>query len=132
MGVEDYLLTSTISGVIAQRLVRTLCPHCRKPYDADLALLARLNIDSSESVTLYAAGGCASCGGTGFLGRSTIAEVLTMSDTLRHLVLSRAEATVIRKAAADEGMLSMHANGMRKVLVGLTTVEEVLRATRST
>jgi general secretion pathway protein E len=132
MGMEDYLLTSTVSGVIAQRLVRSLCPHCRKPYAADPALLERLQIAARGPVTLYAAGGCAQCSGTGFQGRTTIVEVLTMTDTLRHLVLGRAESSVLRKAANDAGMRSMHAHGMQKVLAGETTVEEVLRATRST
>jgi general secretion pathway protein E len=130
MGIDDFLLTSTISGVIAQRLVRTLCPHCRKPYAADPALLARLQIDRA-SATLYAADGCASCNGTGYAGRSSIVEVLVMSDALRHLVLEHAEAGAIRRQASAEGMRSMHADGMAKVLAGETTVEEVLRATRA-
>ncbi len=135
MGIEDYLITSTLSGVIAQRLVRTLCPHCRKSYDADRALLERLQIAPlmDGSVTLlYAAQGCPPCNGTGYSGRSSIVEVLVMSDAIRHLVLAHAEAGAIRKQAAAEGMRSMHAHGMTKVLVGETSVEEVLRATRAT
>jgi general secretion pathway protein E len=132
MGVEDYLLTSTISGVIAQRLVRSLCPHCRKPYTAEPALLERLQIAATGSVTLHAAGGCDRCNGTGFAGRSSIVEVLVMTDALRHLVLAHAESSAIRRAAAEAGKRSMHAHGMEKVLAGQTTVEEVLRATRST
>jgi general secretion pathway protein E len=133
MGIEDYLLTSTINGVIAQRLVRTLCPHCRKPYEAMPELLARLQItpQGDAPTVLYAPGGCAHCAGTGYSGRSTIVEVLVMSDKLRHLVLARAEAGAIRKLAMEEGMRSMHAHGMQKVLAGQTTVEEVLRATRA-
>jgi general secretion pathway protein E len=131
MGVEDYLLTSTIAGVLAQRLVRTLCLHCRKPYDADPALLERLQIAQSRA-TLYAAQGCAQCGDTGYAGRTTIVEVLVMTDTLRHLVLEHAEAGAVRRQAGLEGMRSMHADGMAKVLAGQTTVEEVLRATRAT
>jgi general secretion pathway protein E len=135
MGIEDYLLTSTISGVIAQRLVRTLCPQCRKPYEADPALLERLQIAPREdggATLLYAAQGCPSCSGTGYAGRSSIVEVLVMSDAIRHQVLAHAEAGAIRKQAAAEGMRSMHAHGMIKVLAGETSVEEVLRATRAT
>ncbi len=133
MGIENYLLTSTIRGVIAQRLVRTLCPQCRKPYDADPALLDRLEIAHLPGgAVLHAAQGCAQCNGTGYSGRSSIVEVLVMSDTLRHLVLEHAEAGAIRKQATLEGMRGMHADGMAKVLAGQTTVEEVLRATRST
>ncbi|MBL6852437.1 MAG: Flp pilus assembly complex ATPase component TadA [Alphaproteobacteria bacterium] len=131
MGVEDYLLTSTVSGVIAQRLVRSLCLHCRKPYTADPPLLERLQIDARAPITLYAPGGCVRCGGTGFQGRSSIVEVLTMNEALRHLVLARTETSALRQAAADAGMRSMHAHGMQKVVAGQTTVEEVLRATRS-
>jgi general secretion pathway protein E len=132
MGVEDYLLTSTISGVLAQRLVRNLCPHCRRPYNADPALIERLQVNTTGPTTLYSPGGCAQCAGTGFAGRSSIVEILVMTDTLRHLVLSRAEAGAVRKAATGEGMRSMHLNGMQKVLAGQTTIDEVLRATRST
>ena len=135
MGIEDYLLTSTISGVIAQRLVRTLCPQCRKSYEADPALLERLQIaprPDGGATLLYAAQGCPSCSGTGYAGRSSIVEVLVMSDAIRHQVLAHAEAGAIRKQAAAEGMRSMHAHGMIKVLAGETSVEEVLRATRAT
>jgi general secretion pathway protein E len=132
MGIEDYLLTSTISGVLAQRLVRTLCRHCRKPYEAPPALLERLLPSGHPGpTTLFAAGGCAHCNNTGFAGRSTIVEVFVMSDAIRHLVLGHAEAAAIRKQAAAEGMRSMHTHGMQKAFAGLTTIEEVLRATRS-
>ncbi|HEY4943383.1 MAG TPA: type II secretion system ATPase GspE [Rhizomicrobium sp.] len=134
MGIEDYLLTSTIRGVIAQRLVRTLCPHCRKPYDADPALLDRLQIApqaSGSATVLHAAQGCERCNATGYAGRSSIVEVLVMSDAIRHLVLAHAEAGAIRQQAALEGMRSMHAHGMAKALAGETSVEEVLRATRA-
>ncbi len=132
MGIEDYLLTSTIGGVIAQRLVRTLCPACRKPYEADPALLERLQIAPRGGTTVfYAAQGCSACNGTGYAGRSSIVEVLVMSDALRHQVLAHAEAGALRKQAASEGMRSMHAHGMAKVLAGETSVEEVLRATRA-
>lgn len=132
MGIEDYLLTSTISGVLAQRLVRTLCPHCRRPYEAPPALLDRLQIAPGRSATtLFAAGGCSQCGNSGFAGRTTIVEVFVMSDPIRRLVLDHAEASAIRKQALREGMRAMHAHGMEKALSGLTTVEEVLRATRS-
>ncbi len=132
MGIEDYLLTSTINGVIAQRLVRTLCLHCATPYDAPPALLEKLQIaPRGGAAVLRAPRGCARCNNTGYAGRSTIAEVLVMSDAIRHLVLGHAEAGAIAKQAAAEGMRSMHADGMAKALAGLTSVEEVLRATRA-
>jgi general secretion pathway protein E len=134
MGVEDFLLTSTINGVVSQRLVRTLCPSCREPYEALPELAARMQIApraDGRPQTLYRAKGCAQCGGTGYHGRSSIVEVLAMSDAIRQLVLARADTGAIRRAAIADGMRTMHAHGMTKVLAGLTSVEEVLRATRS-
>jgi general secretion pathway protein E len=81
--------------------------------------------------TLYRAKGCAQCGGTGYFGRSSIVEVLTMSDAIRQLVLSRADTGAIRRQAVAGGMRTMHLHGMKKALAGQTSVEEVLRATRS-
>jgi general secretion pathway protein E len=133
MGVEDYLLTSTINGVAAQRLVRTLCLHCREPYDALPEFVERMQIGEltkKKPVKLYRAAGCARCNGTGYLGRSSILEVLPMSDAIRQLVLKHAESGLVRKAAIDEGMQTMHTHGMKKALAGVTTVEEVMRVTR--
>jgi general secretion pathway protein E len=133
MGVEDFLLTSTINGVVSQRLVRTLCPHCREPYEVLPELAGRMQIapraDGRPHI-LYRAKGCGQCGGTGYFGRSSIVEVLTMTDALRQLVLSRADTGAIRASAAASGMRSMHMHGMTKALAGQTSVEEVLRATR--
>jgi general secretion pathway protein E len=133
MGVEDFLLTSTINGVVSQRLVRTLCPHCREPYEVLPELAGRMQIapraDGRPNI-LYRAKGCGQCGGTGYFGRSSIVEVLTMNDALRQLVLSRADTGAIRARAAASGMRTMHMHGMTKALAGQTSVEEVLRATR--
>jgi general secretion pathway protein E len=129
MGIEDYLLTSTIRGVIAQRLVRKLCRHCRRPYQADPALLERLEIGEPID-TLYAAQGCEACNATGYVGRSSIVEVLVMSDAIRHLILEHAEAAAIRRQATADGMRSMYLHGMRKAAAGETSIEDVLRATR--
>ncbi len=133
MRVEDYLLTSTVSGILAQRLVRTLCPHCRTPQPADPALLGRLGTgfaDLPAEPTVYAAAGCKRCRGSGFRGRTTILEFLPVTDRIRSLVLRHAEAQELRRAAVEEGMLTMYDDGLRKVLDGVTTVEEVLRVTR--
>ncbi len=96
MGVEDFLLASTITGVIAQRLVRTLCARCSKPYAPDKALAGRLGV-SAVGAVFHAAVGCEACGGTGYAGRTSIAEVLTMSKAIRALVLSHAEAEATAK-----------------------------------
>jgi len=133
MGVEDYLLTSTINGIVAQRLVRVLCPHCREPHEALPVLLEKLQVaprSDGSAIVLHRPKGCAECGGTGYFGRTSIVEVLTLSDPLRAMILARAEAGALRRKAVEEGMQTMHAHGMKKVLAGETSVDEVLRATR--
>ena len=133
MGVEDYLLTSTIVGIQAQRLVRTLCPQCKQPYTAlpELVEQMRLNKFSKEpEITLWHAKGCSHCANTGYIGRISIMEVLPMTDSLRSLVMKHATATELRAEAVREGMLTMYEDGLRKALKGVTTFEEVLRVTR--
>ena len=128
MGVEDYLLTSTINGILAQRLVRRLCPHCREPYEALAELAARFaHLDTGATVTLYRPRGCDQCNGTGYRGRLVISEVLLMTDPIRKLVLGHATATEIQRVAIAEGMATMYQDGLRKALDGRTTIEEVLR-----
>ncbi len=129
MGVEDYLLTSTINGILAQRLVRRLCPHCREAYAPLPELLAKFRRVAPDlhSVRLFRAKGCEQCNGTGYRGRLVIAEMLRMSDPIRRAVLEHATATEIQRIAREEGMLTMYEDGLRKSLLGWTTLEEVLR-----
>jgi len=131
MGVADYLVTSTVNGVLAQRLVRQLCPHCREPYDALPELVRQIGIadDRSAGTTLYRAAGCEVCRGTGYHGRTVVTEFLTMTDSLRRLVLDGADARTLRQAAVENGMRTMYADGMLKALAGITTLEEVMRVT---
>jgi general secretion pathway protein E len=132
MGVEDYLLTSTINALVAQRLVRKLCPVCRQPHEALPELADRLQLPAlagSGPIVLHRAVGCSNCNGTGFHGRTSILEVLIVSDAIRQLVLRRAGSHSLQQLAEKEGMQSMQAHGLRKALAGLTTVEEVLRVT---
>lgn len=132
IGVEDYLLTSTVNGIVGQRLVRRLCPHCREPHQIDAALFVKLDLVPAErgEVTAYRPKGCAQCDGAGYFGRTTILEILAFSDAIRALVMRHAQAREIQQQAVAEGMLTMLQDGMRKVLAGLTTVDEVLRVTR--
>ncbi len=131
MGIEDFLLTATISGLVAQRLVRLLCPHCREPYEAAPGFAEKMQIaHSGAPLMLHRAKGCEACNGTGYLGRSAVVEVMTMSDALRALILAHADVGALRRQAVADGMQTMHAHGMKKVLAGETSVEEVLRATR--
>jgi general secretion pathway protein E len=133
MGVPDYLLTSTVNGVAAQRLVRTLCPHCREPFRPLPELVAQLGLArhaEGDEIMLYRPRGCAECGDTGFLGRTTIFETLILSDAIRRLVLRRTESGELQRAAIGEGMRTMFEDGMIKALAGDTTIEEVLKVTR--
>jgi len=133
MGVEDYLLTSTVIGILAQRLVRTLCPACKEAYTALPELVDELGLRkfaSTPDVTLYHAKGCKDCGGTGYIGRVSIIEMLPMSDHLRTHVMRHATSAELRVEAIKEGMVTMYEDGMRKALAGITTFEEVLRVTR--
>lgn len=131
MGVEDYLIASTCNAILAQRLIRTLCPDCCKPYEASSVYLARLGVRCEEARTLFKSGGCSSCGGSGYRGRTTIIEILPLTEAIRNLVLRRASAAEINQRAVEEGMRTMQAHGMEKAVAGLTTVDEVLAATRA-
>ena len=130
MGVEDYLLTSTLNAVMAQRLVRRLCPACRRPVEYTETLEARvpgLARHLGADGTLYTAVGCPECGGTGYHGRTAIQELLVIDDDLRQLILAREEAQRIEAAACERGMRTMYDEGLRKAAAGITSVEEVLR-----
>jgi general secretion pathway protein E len=133
MGLEDYLLTSTINGIAAQRLVRTICAACKTPYEPSPELLRQMGlpvaVEGSRTI-LYRPSGCAACSSTGFKGRTMIVELLVVSDPIRRLILKHAEAQEIRQLAVEEGMRSMYLHGMSKVLAGTTTFEEVVRAVR--
>jgi general secretion pathway protein E len=130
MKVEDYLITSTVTGIMAQRLVRKLC-HCRESYPAIPELIASVKhaADIGDGPMLYRPVGCEHCHG-GYTGQTAIIEVLVMTNEIRRLVLARAEAHEIHRAALDQGMRSMEQDGVLKALAGETTIEEVLRVTR--
>jgi general secretion pathway protein E len=130
MGVEDYLVTSTITGVLAQRLVRKLCEACREPYVALPELVAQLRLSANGDVVLHRPRGCDACRGTGYTGRIAVMEFLVISDTIRRLVLRHAESGEIHRAGAAEGLHSMYEDGLTKALLGITSLEEVLRVTR--
>jgi general secretion pathway protein E len=135
MGLEDYLLASTLIGITAQRLIRTLCPHCREPYPALPELIDEMQLrrfTEADPITFCRPVGCPRCNGTGYHGRSGIAEMLVMSDEVRRLTLRRAEAMEIQRAAVAVGMHTLYEDGSRKALKGSTSLEEVLRVTTDT
>ncbi|MGN5594312.1 type II secretion system ATPase GspE [Stutzerimonas nitrititolerans] len=128
MGVEPFLISSSLLGVLAQRLVRVLCNDCKRAYVADEAECALFGIDPSEAPTLYHAEGCDVCRQLGYRGRTGIYELVLFDDTLRSMIHTRvAEQEMIRHAR--ELGPSIRADGLRKVLEGVTTIEEVLRVT---
>jgi len=132
MGVQDYLLTSAVIGIQAQRLVRTLCGECREAYEPIDEVVTRWELDrftESESVTLLRPVGCDACGGTGYTGRVAIVEILLMTDPIRELILRRSDVGDIARLATTQGMVTMRNDGLAKAVAGLTTIEEVLRVT---
>lgn len=132
MGLEDYLITSTVNGILGQRLVRRLCPHCRESYEPMPEVAAELklwNFSHERDIHLYRPKGCELCDGTGYKGRLAITELLVMTDDIRRLVMSNAPARKIEEQALLEGMQTMYDDGIQKSVQGYTTVEEVLRVT---
>jgi len=132
MGLEEYLLSSTINGILAQRLVRKLCPSCKEVYPASETLIEELQLrrwQPEGEIQLYKPIGCPACNGIGYKGRVAIIEFLTMTDTLRKQIIKHEEAHVIQQQAIKEGMQTMYDDGVGKALLGITTLEEVLRVT---
>jgi general secretion pathway protein E len=129
MGIEAYLVASTLAGVLAQRLVRKLCPACKGPYEPSAAERAVFRENAPER--LYRAAGCAACNFTGFKGRTGIYELLTVDEDLRRLVHDRADERDIRDKAVAGGMVRLRDDGLRWVRDGSTSLDEVLRVTRA-
>ena len=134
MGLEDYLMTATLKAVLAQRLVRKLCHHCREPEDAPAPLRERFGLDrlaGNHPIILYHPRGCPECRGTGFRGRRAIAELLVPNRTTDRLILDGADDLTIERAAIEGGMRPIFDSGLLAVLEGDTTIEEVVRCIRS-
>jgi general secretion pathway protein E len=133
MGIEPFLVTSSIVAIIAQRLVRILCSHCKEVYVPDEESLYNLGLDRSvlKNNTFYRKKGCNLCMQTGFRGRSAIFEILIVDEEIKRLVLKTSDANQINELAVKQGMITLQRDGIDKVLSGTTTIEEVLRVTRS-
>lgn len=130
MNIEPFLVASTLIGVLAQRLLRTLCPQCKQPYNPTPEELAEVTLRPTPGMKLYKEVGCPACLETGYRGRSGIYELLTVDETIRRLVLKNVDAGTIKKAATDAGMRTLLQDGARKATLGLTTTEEVLRVAK--
>ncbi len=133
MGVEDYLLTSTVNGILAQRLVRSLCKTCRQPYEPLPEVVQEFGLEryaGGKPITLYRPVGCEACAATGYSGRLGIMEMMPMTDSIRSLVMRHAVSGDLRRQAIAEGMQTLYEDGLRKVVAGIVTLDEVLRVTR--
>jgi len=132
MGMEDYLLSSTIIGILAQRLVRAACPHCQVPYTPDPAVLHEMKMDgvNPEEMKIFDVKGCSQCGNTGYWGRFGIYELLRVTEDIQRLIMEKKDANVIKDQARKSGMRTLREDGWQKVREGTTTVSEVLRVTQ--
>jgi general secretion pathway protein E len=132
MGIEDYLLTSTLIGILAQRLVRVTCPSCKEEFSYDDSLLKQLGIPPEEAsrVKMVKPKGCAECGFTGYRGRTGIFEFLRVTDEIRALILQRKDSQVLKELARQRGMRTLRQDGWLRVKEGVTTVQELLRVTQ--
>jgi type IV pilus assembly protein PilB len=129
MGIEPFLVASSIECVVAQRLARTLCTACRRPTKVTKATLVENGFEVSAGISAHEAVGCRRCGGTGYKGRTGLYETMPITDEIRSLVLQRASAAEVAEVAVQQGMRRLRGDGLDKVKQGLTTVEEVVRVT---
>jgi type IV pilus assembly protein PilB len=131
MGVEAYQFVSALNCVLAQRLVRTICHHCKRPASVSRALLEESRLDPSlaSTHTFYEGLGCIECGGTGYKGRTAICELLDLSDPIREMILEKRPTSEIKKAARDEGMRFLRESAVERVMEGSTTLREINKVT---
>jgi type IV pilus assembly protein PilB len=129
MGIEPFLIASSVIMISAQRLVRKLCPLCRTLYQADKQLMGSLGFPSDEKLTFYRANGCNRCRSLGFSGRTVITELFEMTAEMREMIMKEANNEEVRKFACSKGMKTLRESGLAKAKAGITTVEEVLRVT---
>ena len=132
IGIEPYLVTSAVHLVMAQRLVRRICPHCKEPYEPDPKAVMALVGEAREGGVFYRGAGCKQCKGRGFLGRTAIFEMLEITPELSELVMKGASAAMLRQKALEAGFVPLRENAARKALDGITTVEEALGVSTET
>jgi type IV pilus assembly protein PilB len=131
MGVEPYNFVSALNCILAQRLVRMICPHCKKrvTYPDEYLVESGFKAEEWRDVPFYEGAGCFECGGTGFRGRSAISELLDLSDNIRDLILNRRPSTEIRRRAREEGMTFLRDSAVEKAREGITTLKEINKVT---
>ncbi len=131
MGVEAYNFVSALNCILAQRLVRVICEHCKRPVHYPDSALIESGLDPKEwrDVTLMEGAGCFECGGTGFRGRSAIHELLDLTDRIREMILDRRPTSEIKRAAKEEGMTFLRESAVAKMRAGITTLREINKVT---
>ncbi|MEO7099180.1 MAG: GspE/PulE family protein [Luteolibacter sp.] len=131
MGCEPFLVSASLEGILAQRLVRTICKECKTPYEPNEAILSQLGISAHElgDKQFFTGSGCEVCGQSGYRGRRGLYELLNVTDPIRELITSRAPSVVLKQKAVELGMNTLREDGLRNIYLGLTTIEEVLKYT---
>lgn len=131
MGVEPYLVGSSVSAIMAQRLARRLCEKCKKPITPDINFLERIDfpVDKLKDTPIYGPVGCSECSETGYRGRTAVVELMRMNEDIERSVVNGDSASIIREKAIKDGFVSLRQDGFRRVLQGFTTVEEIMRVT---
>jgi general secretion pathway protein E len=129
MGLDAYLVASSLEAVLAQRLVRRICPHCREPYTPGEKILKDFAVARRAGAVFYRGKGCKQCRGTGYLGRVGLFELLSVDPQIQELIMARTPADIIQARAVAQGMRTLRDDGLDKVLAGLTSFEEIIRAT---
>jgi type IV pilus assembly protein PilB len=131
LGVEPFLITATVEGICAQRLVRRICLNCKTAYEPDEAQLQELGVreEDIKGKEFYYGKGCNRCNGTGYRGRVGMFEIMLFDDEIRDLIMNRASTNVLRIAAQKKGMRLLRANGLAAIYDGITTIDEVVKGT---
>jgi type IV pilus assembly protein PilB len=131
LGLQPFLITATLEGIVAQRLVRKICTQCKTEYEPTEEMLMELDLRPEEvgDKTFYYGKGCNNCNRTGYRGRTGLYEIMTFNDELRDLVMNHASTAVLREAARREGMKTLRENGLKAIFDGITTLDEVSRET---
>jgi type II secretory ATPase GspE/PulE/Tfp pilus assembly ATPase PilB-like protein len=135
MGVEPYLVSSCLEGIIAQRLVRRICPSCKEEASPNEAILEEIAMelpDMAKGAAFFTGHGCPECNFTGFRGRIALFEIMLLNDYLRGMIVHQRPANEIKHKAIENGLVTLRKDGWLRVLSGLTSVEEVVRVTRRT
>jgi type IV pilus assembly protein PilB len=127
MGIEPFLISASLIGILAQRLVRVVCEDCKGPYEPSKATLEKWGLKNRQDVTFYRGRGCEACKDTGYRGRTGIFELMTVDDEIREMIIASASTVALRKRAQEKGMRLLREDGLQKALTGITSIEEVAR-----